>query len=123
MQTVSTAPLIFRQPRPVRGNTMFVGDAAAFIDPFVGDGVSIALRSGQLAAQCVHRFLNGDMNLNEAAAAYCREYVAQFAPLYAAASRVRLLLSLPLLAQILAFEVLRFPGLVPLMIRKTRRAG
>ena len=47
MQPVSTAPLIYRQPQPVRGNTIFVGDAAAFIDPFAGDGISIALRSGR----------------------------------------------------------------------------
>ncbi|MGB7554380.1 MAG: NAD(P)/FAD-dependent oxidoreductase, partial [Candidatus Korobacteraceae bacterium] len=46
MQPVSTAPLIYRRPQPVRGNTIFIGDAAAFIDPFAGDGISIALRSG-----------------------------------------------------------------------------
>ena len=47
MQPVSTAPLIYRQPQPTRDNMLFAGDAAAFIDPFVGDGISIALRSGQ----------------------------------------------------------------------------
>ena len=50
-QPVSTAPLIYRAPEPVRGNLIFVGDAAAFIDPFVGDGISIALRTGRLAAR------------------------------------------------------------------------
>ena len=52
-QPVSTAPLIIRQPQATRGNMMFVGDAAAFIDPFAGDGISIALRSGEAAGQSV----------------------------------------------------------------------
>ena len=56
---LATAPLIYRTPQPVRDNMMFVGDAAAFIDPFVGDGISIALRSGRLAALDLRAFLGG----------------------------------------------------------------
>lgn len=121
-QPVSTAPVIYRSPQPVRSNVMFVGDAAAFIDPFVGDGISIALRSGRLAAQCVCRFLSSETGLGEAATLYEEEYSRQFAPLLSAASRVRSLLSLPALAQAAAFELLRLPGVMPFVIHKTRRA-
>lgn len=121
-QPVSTAPLIYRSPQPVRGNTMFAGDAAAFIDPFVGDGISIALRSGRLAAQCVCRFLLGEIGLGEAVALYQDEYTSQFEPLLSAASRMRSLMSLPVVAQAAAFELLRLPGVMPFLIRKTRRA-
>ena len=123
MQPVSTAPLIYRQPQPVRGNTIFIGDAAAFIDPFAGDGISIALRSGRVAAQCLSEFFLGRNSLAAAAAGYEQEYAMQFAPLIAAASRVRPLLSLPDFAQFAVFELFRFPGLLPFLIRKTRRAG
>ncbi len=123
MQPVNTAPLIYREPLPVRGNTIFIGDAAAFIDPFAGDGISIALRSGRVAAQCLSEFFQGRNSLEAAVAAYQREYAVQFAPLISAASRVRSLLSLPAFAQYAAFELFRFPGLLPFVIRKTRRAG
>ena len=119
---VSTAPLVYRSPRPVRGNIVFVGDAAAFIDPFVGDGISIALRSGPAAAQCLRGFLAAEASLEDSVAAYEREYSRQFAPLLAAAARVRGLLSLQGLAQVAAFELLRLPGVLPYIIRKTRRA-
>jgi menaquinone-9 beta-reductase len=122
-QPLSTSPLIYRPPQPIRGNILFAGDAAAFIDPFVGDGISIALRSGQLAAQCAGRFLLGETTLPESAAAYEREYSRQFAPLLSAAARVRSLMSLPEFAKPAVFELLRFPGVMPLIIRKTRRAG
>jgi menaquinone-9 beta-reductase len=123
MQPVSTAPLIYRQPQPVRGNTIFVGDAAAFIDPFAGDGISIALRSGSVAAHCVCNFLMGPAALSEAVGLYQQDYSHHFAPLLSAASRVRYLLSLPAFAQSAAFELLRLPGLIPYMIRKTRTAA
>jgi menaquinone-9 beta-reductase len=122
-QPVSTAPLIYRSPQPVRGNVMFAGDAAAFIDPFVGDGISIALRNGRLAAQCVCRFPSGQIELRESVRLYQDEYTRQFAPLLSAASRVRSLLSLPALAQAAAFELLRLPGVMPFVIRKTRKTA
>ena len=122
-QSVSTAPLIYREPRPVRGNILFAGDAAGFIDPFVGDGISIALRSGEIAALRLERFLAGDGSLTNAAEDYAREYARQFAPLLGAASRVRSMLSLPSFARQVAFEMLRLPGIMPLVIRKTRRAS
>ena len=41
-----------------QNNLLFAGDAAAFIDPFVGDGISIALRTGQFAATSLVPFLS-----------------------------------------------------------------
>jgi menaquinone-9 beta-reductase len=122
-QPVSTAPLIYRKPQPTHENVIFAGDAAAFIDPFVGDGISIALRSGRLAAQCIQQFLMGGSDLLQAAALYEREYTRQFSPLLTAASRMRSLMFLPELAKVVAFELLRLPGLMPFVIRKTRQAA
>ncbi len=123
IQPLTTAPLIYRTPGPVRGNFAFAGDAAAFIDPFVGDGISIALRSGRLAAECLARFLTGELTLAATLALYQSEYSRQFVPLLAAASRVRSLLSLPGVARSAAFELLRLPGIMPFLIRRTRRAA
>ncbi len=123
MPPVSTAPLVHREPQPVRANMMCVGDAAAFLDPFAGDGISIALRSGPVAAKCLSEFLVGSISLATAVAAYEHEYGRQFAPLISAASRVRSLFSLPAITKPAVFELLRLPGLIPYVIRKTRTAG
>ena len=56
---VSTSPLIFRSPQPERDGVLMAGDAAGFVDPFVGDGISLALRSGSLAARCLNSFFSG----------------------------------------------------------------
>ncbi len=61
-------PLIFTGPLDPGRRTidhLQAGDAAAFLDPFTGDGISLALRSGRLAAAAALRMLNGE---SEAAA-------------------------------------------------------
>ncbi len=43
----------------VSGSTVFVGDAAGLVDPLSGEGIGNAIRSGQLAAQAVREYLDG----------------------------------------------------------------
>lgn len=117
---VTTAPILYRHPEPVRGNILLAGDAAGFIDPFVGDGISLALRTGQAAAICLQPFFEGKATLADAAATYACYYARNFAPLIAASSRVRSLLSLPEAMQVLAAQAFRLPGVLPYVIRRTR---
>jgi flavin-dependent dehydrogenase len=120
MPPVTTAPLLHLPPQPAHGNMVFAGDAATFIDPFAGDGISIALRSGRIAAQCLSDFLARRVGLSDAVESYRREYMAQFSPLFAAAARIRSLFGLPAPAKPLVFELLRLPGALQYLIRKTR---
>jgi len=120
MSPITTSPLIYRTPEPVRGNVLLAGDAAAFIDPFAGDGISLALRSGRLAAQCLGDSIARRASLETSARLYAARYSEQFAPLIAAAARFRGLLSLPAIAQPMAMRLLRLPGVLPYMIRRTR---
>jgi flavin-dependent dehydrogenase len=122
VEPVTTAPLIYRTPEPVRGNLIFVGDAAAFIDPFVGDGISLALRTGQLAARELQPALKHSTTVTAAVANYQKEYERHFIPLITAASRIRLLVSWPKPAQFAVLKLLRIPGAMPYLIRRTRQA-
>jgi len=129
-EPVTTAPLVFRVPTPVRpwasGEPIpifCVGDAAAFVDPFVGDGISLALRTGVAAAQALTSFTKGAANLNEAAAAYASQYEREFAPVLKSAARVRRLLDVPQPLRSLAFHAMRVPFVADYVIRRTRIAG
>jgi geranylgeranyl reductase family protein len=47
-------PCFNDETRPVgRGRVLLVGDAAYFLDPFTGEGIYYAVRSGMLAAQAI----------------------------------------------------------------------
>ena len=63
-----------------------VGDAASFIDPFTGSGMLMALESGQLAGECIARFLNEDKSRTLAPLAF--EYSALYAEKFAARLRL-----------------------------------
>jgi menaquinone-9 beta-reductase len=95
VEPVSTSPLIFREPEAVRGNILQAGDAAAFVDPFVGDGISLALRSGALAAQCLAPVFKQEISLSEAASTYAQGYRRQLLPVFRNSSKLRRLLGLP----------------------------
>lgn len=119
-KAVATAPLIYREPTPVMGSLICVGDAAAFIDPFVGDGISIALRTGSLAARELQGVFSQETPLSSARASYLRHYERLFAPSIGAASQIRKLMFWPRPLQMAVFELLRTPGVLPYLIRKTR---
>jgi menaquinone-9 beta-reductase len=94
-EAVTTSPLIFREPTPVSGGILMAGDAAGFVDPFVGDGISLALRSGALAAQSLIPFFSAQTSLEQAASQYDKHYRKSLLPVFRNSSKIRRLLSLP----------------------------
>ncbi|MGA9812364.1 MAG: NAD(P)/FAD-dependent oxidoreductase [Terriglobales bacterium] len=118
---VSTSPLIFRQPEPERDGILRVGDAAGFVDPFVGDGISLALRGGALAAHCLASFFSGEASLHEAARGYSRAYEQALLPIFRASSALRRMLVLPVpVRKPLLFFLERTPAITEYLVRKTR---
>ena len=108
---VATSPLIFETPRPVRGRVLCAGDAAGFVDPFVGDGITLALRSGCLAAEAA---------LRHDAQWYGREYRARLQPVFGNASWLRRVMALPSIARRPIVATLRAPFIGRAVINATR---
>jgi flavin-dependent dehydrogenase len=65
-------PVGARVTRRSGADWLLVGDAAGFLDPFTGEGLHRALRSAELAAEAVNRFLRGQ---SDALAAYDRRLI------------------------------------------------
>ena len=105
-EPIATAPIVFGPPEPVSRGMANVGDAAAFIDPFLGDGIAIALQTGALAARCL---LNGDVER------YRDEYLRCVAPALRRAALLR-----RLSGSALAWHLMRLPGMVGATARATR---
>ncbi|HEY6806164.1 MAG TPA: NAD(P)/FAD-dependent oxidoreductase [Pyrinomonadaceae bacterium] len=87
-----------QHPSPAKG-LLAIGDSAAFIDPFTGSGMLMALESGQLVSGVIVRRLNkSDL------AVLCGEYTSQYHQKFAARLRTSGLLRRvafnPLLAQL-----------------------
>ena len=118
---VSTSPLIFRHPQPEREGVLMVGDAAGFVDPFVGDGISLALRSGSLASRCLAPFFAGETSLAGATTRYRELYQQSLLPVFRASSRLRRMLFLPSsVRRPLLFLLESSPAIANYLVRKTR---
>lgn len=120
-EPVSTSPLIFHDPQPVAGNALLAGDAAGFVDPFVGDGISLALRSGALASEALLPFFRGEKTLSSVVSGYCSSYQQQLAPVFRNSSKIRQALLLPKALRAPALFVLQnVPALTRRLVAMTR---
>lgn len=118
---VSTSPLVFRQPQPERDGILMAGDAAAFVDPFVGDGISLALRSGGLAGDCLIPFFAGTISLQQAAREYRASYEQQLTPVFRTSSKIRRMLTLPQAVRIPILRLLeKTPAITRYLVTSTR---
>jgi menaquinone-9 beta-reductase len=119
--TLATAHLLFGRPRPVSKRVLAAGDAVAFVDPFVGDGISLALRSGSLAAECLKLFIAGQESLDQGLQRYRELYDVQLSRVFRAASTIRRLLALPRpVRKTLVHAFGRMPALTRYLVQKTR---
>jgi menaquinone-9 beta-reductase len=118
--TISTSALHFRTPQTEDRGMLLAGDSAGFVDPFVGDGISLALHSGVLAAQTLAPFIGGHKSLPEVHREYQAEYGRRLAPALRNAARLRRLLSAPawLRSRLIDIAGTRFVG--GLLVRSTR---
>lgn len=122
-ETFATSPLLFRPPHATQDGMLLAGDAAGFIDPFLGDGISLALRSGTMAGEAVARFCRGKLTWDRLLANYEAAYRTNLEPAFNRASRLRQLLSLPAIVRTPLLRLARLPGLAELVFRKTRPAA
>lgn len=118
---VSTSPLVFRKPQPERDGILLAGDAAGFVDPFVGDGISLALRSGALAAECLQPFFKQQESLQAATEQYQQTYKTKLAPVFHNSTRLRRMLVLPrAVRRPFLFLMEKTPSLTQYLVSKTR---
>ena len=121
MQPIATAPLVFHGSEPLQGQVLQVGDAATFVDPFIGDGISLALRSGNLAASCLQALFSGKGSLQQAAENYRITYQRELAPVFRASSWLRKMLGWPKIVRKPVLSLLeRTPSLTRQLVRMTR---
>ncbi|HVH87989.1 MAG TPA: FAD-dependent monooxygenase [Terriglobales bacterium] len=117
---VSTAPLFFRAPRTSDRGMLLVGDAAAFLDPFAGDGISMALHSGRLAALALAPYLQGVCSLSDAIENYEAHHRALIQPALRSARRLRRLSRLPRGLRNTTMFLLRLAPIAGAVVRSTR---
>jgi len=75
---VASGNVSFERAAPARDGVLRAGDAAGYIHPLTGDGMAMALRSGELAAQFVLSALQTNASPLNAADDYARAWKGEF---------------------------------------------
>ena len=107
----AVAPLATHLPRCHGDRFLLVGDAAGAVDPVTGQGMTIALRDAELAAQILTEVLNRDRLDSASLACYTRRRNRYFQQAYHTARLLLFVLRHPWLAARLAKALTGHPEL------------
>ncbi|MEJ2008848.1 MAG: FAD-dependent oxidoreductase [Acidobacteriota bacterium] len=107
---VTTAPVHVARGRPVQQGALMIGDASGFLDPFTGEGISMALHSGRLAARAIVTSLSEGFSGEQAAEVYRENLARAVRRTYKIAGVARSLIHGPAWVQSLATAPLRLIG-------------
>jgi flavin-dependent dehydrogenase len=115
----SIAQISFSQKSSVEGHLLMTGDAAGMISPLCGNGMSMALRSGQLAADAILPFLDGRGTREQMESAYRNTWRRQFAARMRTGRIIQSLFGKPWTTKLFLQILKPFPILTGGIIRKT----
>jgi flavin-dependent dehydrogenase len=97
--------------------TLSVGDAAAMIAPLCGDGISMAIRSGMIAADTILEGLRDD---SDCRARFAARWRREIAPRLRVGGLLHQALQRPWLTRALSVSAVAWPPLVSTLFRNTR---
>lgn len=115
---LAVASLFFQEERPVRSGVLFLGDAAGTIDPFAGEGMSMALRSAEIAVEEILR--PRDAGRGETARCYSHRWRQEFSRRIALCRTLGRVAIRPAFQAPLMGLMERFPAAARVLTRTTR---
>src|SRR5262245_4002489 len=117
---LGTGPITYGRMRPVPG-IISIGDAGAFIDPFTGSGILLALSSGELAAEAISQaFSAGVSDVDVIAKRYELLHRAKFGWRFRACAMLRAAAFSPTARNALVTAMTRWRPLTKLIAQSTR---
>ncbi|WP_193787266.1 NAD(P)/FAD-dependent oxidoreductase [Lacinutrix mariniflava] len=117
---LSISQISFETKNPIENHMLMCGDTAGMIHPLCGNGMSMAIRSAQMASLLIIKFCNGEIkNRKTLEKQYIREWNAEFKLRLTTGHIVANLFSKNKLAEVLISIVKWFPFILPQIIKRT----
>jgi menaquinone-9 beta-reductase len=86
---VTISQINFTKKDKVEKDVLMLGDAAGLISPLCGNGMSIALHTGKIAARLISAFLNGKLSKAQVFDIYTKEWQLHFGKRMAAGRSIQ----------------------------------
>jgi flavin-dependent dehydrogenase len=116
---LAISQISFESKSQVEDHVLMIGDAAGMITPLCGNGMSMALHGSKIAAENIHRFLEGSCSRAEMESAYAGAWRKTFEKRLAMGRRIQRLFGNAYLTGMLIRASKIFPFIVRWLIRQT----
>jgi len=119
-KSLTISQISFSKKEPVENHIIMSGDTAGMIHPLCGNGMSMAIRSAQLASSLILEYLNGMIvSRNELENRYRAEWNNEFKKRLKIGHIAASLFSKSHFSDLVLFGLKSFPSIMPKIIKQT----
>lgn len=116
---LTIAQVSFHKKSQVENGILLMGDAAGLIAPLCGNGMSMALHAGKMAAELTHQFLQGNLSRLQMEQQYISQWKLAFGQRLIAGRLLQGIFGNPLLSNIFVAMVKKMPRIGAWLIKQT----
>jgi flavin-dependent dehydrogenase len=117
---LTISQISFEAKKPIENHIIMCGDTAALIHPLCGNGMSMAIKSAQLASTLIIKFFNNEItNRANLEKLYLRDWNRTFKLRLKTGRIVASLFNKPMLSEVLMKVLKWVPNILPHIIKRT----
>lgn len=116
---ITISQISFSSKKPVENHILMCGDTAGMIHPLCGNGMSMAIRSAQIASQLILRFNKQEISRNTLENQYKKAWNNEFKKRLKTGHLVASLFKMNGFSEIVMLGMKQFPKLLPKIIKQT----
>lgn len=119
-EPLTISQISFDDKKPIENHILMCGDTAALIHPLSGNGMSMAMRSAQMASLLIIKYFKSEIpNRKALEKQYLIEWNSAFKSRLITGHIIADLFNQPKLSEVLLQSLKWFPGILPYIIKKT----
>ncbi len=118
-EPVVISQISFEKKSTIENHVLMIGDAAGMITPLCGNGMSMAMHAGKIAAGVLHDFLEGRISRDEMENLFIRDWDKTFSSRLRTGRMIQSLFGKPVITNLFIKSMKPFPGMVTRLVKQT----
>ena len=118
-EPVVISQVSFEKKSTIENHVLMIGDAAGMITPLCGNGMSMAMHAGKIAAGLLHEFLEGKISRDEMENRYVQQWNENFSSRLRIGRFIQSLFGKPVITNFFIKSMKPFPGMVTRLVKQT----
>jgi menaquinone-9 beta-reductase len=118
-EPVVISQVSFEKKSTIENHVLMIGDAAGMITPLCGNGMSMAMHAGKIAAGLLHEFLSGKISRDEMENRYLHQWNNTFSSRLRTGRFIQSLFGKPVITNLFIKSMKPFPGMVTRLVKQT----